>query len=540
MSCFYGQQPLFVEQEHRIYSFLSQMEVLGHISLKGVKPYKFSSIQAILKNLEREDLSVKYQLILKSFKNEFQIKNDQSNEFQPVWTVNGFKHSFNSVYSSGFEKNNEKLVFYNEGKDFVSAGIRLQAEFIRSSRLISTEYNGFGRFGNFHFSLLKQDYAVSDSKNQLVGTSRFLINKWSNGALRDGSVKSADHSRGYLAYSNKNITAWLGRIPFEIGSGESGKFVLNGFQTSIPTSLGFSFDFWKIRYHGMHASLTAPELMVTLEENNNGHLNFFRKSSDKFLVSHRFELDLHDNFQIHYNEMIVYGNRSIDLNYLNPFSFLRPLEHELGDRDNAIITLGGKLKLPNLNLMGYADFILDEWKLEELDSYWSDKKSWWANKHGVLTGLTWANHGFQLWGEYVAIAPWVYTHKFDANRYTHDGSTLGYNLGPNSRTLYYKAAYQFNPQLRIEISHRRESKGENFNETKTGIWNVGGDIFKGHTTRFGGLTSTRTFLEGNLKKRNTSRFKIRYDHNHYIKMEAEYKSISNLDNVLLFYFSLSY
>jgi len=539
----YSQGPLFIEQEHRVYSFLSHMETYGFISLEGVKPYTSSYIQIKLKKLKKQRLSVENRQWLESFESEFFLVSQQKKSVQPFWTSKGFSHSWQSVTSSGFDESKEFLSFHKENENYLLASIRLQSEIMlknSSANLIATEYGGFGKFNDFYISVLKQDYSISDKNSILTQNSRFLTNKWSNDVVNSGSLESADHSRGYLAHKTKHTLFWLGRIPFEIGSGESGKFVLNGFQTSVPTSLGFSLDFWKIRYQGLHASLTAPELMVTLEENMNGALNSYRKAPDKFLTSHRFELDLSENFQIHYNELIVYGNRSLDLNYVNPFSFLRPLEHELGDRDNAIITLGGKLKIPSLHLMGYTDFILDEWKLDELDAYWSDKKSWWANKHGNLTGITWANHGIQVWAEYVAIAPWVYTHKFDVNRYTHDASPLGYKLGPNSQTMFYKMAYQYNPQLRLEISHKREQKGQNYSSNERTLWNIGGDIFKGHIARFGELTETRTFLEGDLLKRQTTEIKLRYDFNHYVKMESSYTIHSNENNLLMLYFSIRY
>ena len=325
--------------------------------------------------------------------------------------------------------------------------------------------------------------------------------------------------------------------------GESGKFVLNDFQTAIPTSFGVNLDFDWFRYHAIHSALTAPELMATVTEEYGGIKQQYRKAPDKFMVSHRFEVDLWDNFTIHQNEMIVYGNRSLDLNYLNPFSFLRPLEHELGDRDNALITVGFKWRLPKYHIMTYHDFLLDEWKISEAAKYFDAGETWFGNKHGVLNGLSWANHNIQLWFEHVSIAPWVYTHKFDVNRYTHDSQPLGYLAGPNSQTFFYKAAYYPDPHWQFFISHRIEHKGKNFNENNDSVWNIGGNIFKGHRNEnpegnTKSIKDTRRFLEGELETRKQTIFNVHYQYNFYLSAEFEYEYNWKNESILKFYFSI--
>jgi hypothetical protein len=540
----FAQNALFIEQSHRIYPFLEKMETYGFIELSSTKPFLLSDIKAKLSRLKKQNLSDNDRVLLSSFSSEFFKNSSQQTSVNKFWTVSGLKNNFLNLLSLDFDSEKEFFTFYGKDKNFVVAQIHLGIELFyeeKSARTIKTGYSGFGKINNFYFSVIKNDFAFSGDKNLNILYGSHLKNRWTKSAVSSDFFKSGDHSRGYLAYSDGENTLWLGRIPFEIGFGESGKFVINGFRQSIPSSFGYMFNFWKLRYVGAHFSLTAPELMQTLTENYGEVSLDSRKAPDKFLASHRFEIDIFNRIQLHYNELIVYGARSLDLNYLNPFSFLRPIEHELGDRDNALITLGAKIKIQEINTILYGDVILDEWKISEIPDYFDNKKgTWFGNKHGIMTGFTTVYNDFQFWAEHVAIAPWVYTHKFEANRFSHDGSALGYDLGPNSETLFLKLAHQNNPFLRFEISHKVSLKGHNLDKNTTDLWNLGGDLFYGRSSKFGELKDSRIFLEGNLERNEYSALRVKFFPNYYLDLEMEYRLENKKNHVFMFYLNMLY
>jgi hypothetical protein len=515
------------------------MEQKGKLKLQSHLPFTLKEIKKSLFSLndQIESLTISEKSRLEKFLREFSASKKKKKLYEHF--ENRIQYGFNDSI------NRIRLYSLDENRLFIRAAF--QAEYVKNKNEtllnIQTQYEIFGSlYDKIHFQLLKSDQSIQGNKELFI-FSKFNKSKWHRNAILNTEVSSSDHSRGFIAYDINKFNIFLGRIPWSIGFGESGKFVMNGFQTAIPTSFGVNLDFDWFRYSSIHSAITAPELMTIVTEEYGGISQQYRKAPDKFMVSHRFEVDLWDNFTIHQNEMIVYGNRSLDLNYLNPFSFLRPLEHELGDRDNALITIGFKWRLPKYHLITYHDFLLDEWKISEAAKYFDGGETWFGNKHGIMNGLSWANHNIQLWFEHVSIAPWVYTHKFDVNRYTHDSQPLGYTAGPNSQTFFYKAAYYPNPHWQFFLSHRIVHKGKNYDENDNSTWNIGGDIFKGHRNdntegNIKSIKETRKFLEGDLESTKQTIFNAHYQYNFYLSAELEYEYNWDNESVLKFYFSI--
>lgn len=396
--------------------------------------------------------------------------------------------------------------------------------------LHTVSYELSGNIDNqFHFYFKQSEIlkSKSNSQNNIDEFSYFNTVK----------TTTADKSSGYGVYQIPSSYIYLGKVNWSIGAGESGKLILNNKLNTSFSSFGMYFELGPFRYHSIHGSILGSELKEQFRDSlNSDPINFYLP--DKFFVNHRFELSLSNDLMFHYNEALIYGNRSIDINYFNPFSFLRSQEHELHDRDNVLISLGMSWRIPSLSLQIYNDILLDEWKISEVFT------DWFGNKHGIMNGLTWAKHNIQLWFEHVAIRPFTYTHKFDVNRYTHDGQNIGYFAGPNSQTFFYKTAYYPNPSWSYWLSHRVTHKGQNYDQAEGRVWNVGGDIFKGHINENSGsvesISENVAFLSGNLLTEIETQFNITYEPNYYIKTELNY-TYNSLDKTLLrFFFRIQY
>ena len=72
------------------------------------------------------------------------------------------------------------------------------------------------------------------------------------------------------------------------------------------------------------------------------------KKLEKFIAGHRIQYKPTDKFKFSISEIVVYGNRSPELGYLNPISFFWAQEHNLGDLDNILLSL---IKTPTINLL---------------------------------------------------------------------------------------------------------------------------------------------------------------------------------------------
>ncbi len=136
--------------------------------------------------------------------------------------------------------------------------------------------------------------------------------------------------------------------------------------------------------------------------------------------------------------MVIYGNRSPEVEYLIPVNFYWPAEHNQGDRDNLLMALDCSWRIkPGLRL--YNTIFWDELAWEKIFS------KWWGNKFIFQTGLHWvskSNPYLLDWRVEATVSrPWTYTHDELVNSYTTAGLGLGFPLGPNSQSLFIKAGF---------------------------------------------------------------------------------------------------
>jgi len=154
----------------------------------------------------------------------------------------------------------------------------------------------------------------------------------------------------------------------------------------------------------------------------------------------------------------------------------------------------------------YGTFLIDE--------LWTKKlfTDWWGNKHGFQAGThitdPFGISNLALRLEYSAIMPWVYTHKYNVNRYINDGLSLGHWVGPNSEIIYAHIEKDLHQRLIIGFRYQQWKHGDNYpNE------NIGGDILLGHNVLLGDQEeprTTRTFLEGILSTNRMYEFYTQY------------------------------
>jgi len=205
-------------------------------------------------------------------------------------------------------------------------------------------------------------------------------------------------------------------------------------------------------------------------------------------------------------DIVVYADRGMEWVYLLPIHYFRAVEHDLYDRDNALLAIDAEVRIIK-GLKLYGTWLIDELRQDKLFS------NWYGNKHGFQFGMHIVDplrvNNFELRLEYVAIMPWVYTHKYYLNRYTSQGRSLGYWAGPNSEIIYLDLTKWWHRRLLTSLTAQRWRHGANYANK-----NIGGDIFLGHGTLLGTQTEpveTRKFLEGILQIENRLQFQARYE-----------------------------
>lgn len=287
-----------------------------------------------------------------------------------------------------------------------------------------------------------------------------------------------DNLNGELAWKNQDITLALGRGRFQIGNSISGSIILND-QVNDYGYLKAEAALGDFRMSLLHASLMADS---TYSIHNNNQIDQ-RQYPDKFLALHQLSYFPTSALELFIGETVVYGNRSLDINYLLPNSFWRATEHNLWDRDNVMIYAGGNLALGKSTKL-YAQFALDEF------SYGKIFTNWWGNKYAVQAGAEQYLPNLRLVAEITAVRPYTYAHFMNHTMYSHDASPLGFPQGSNVMDISLEANVIPLPFIQIDsrISYRhRGSDGNSWQDNYHDIF--AGEIDTATTEWFAGSKS---------------------------------------------------
>ncbi len=216
-----------------------------------------------------------------------------------------------------------------------------------------------------------------------------------------------------------------------------------------------------------------------------------RLEREKYLAAHRLEVALATWLDLGFQEVLVYGDRGLELTYLNPIMPYQAAQSYLGDKDN--LMMGVDLDVhPGKGLRLYLAYVIDD--MRKLRIFSDD----FVNKFSLQAGLLWVDplrlRDADLRMEYVRLEPWVFTHKIPINTFRHFTAPLGHVLGPNSDRwrLGLKRRFTRNLEATVELSRTRH--GDNEVRADGSIRNVGGDLHLGR--RAGDETETKQFLDG--------------------------------------------
>ncbi len=262
-----------------------------------------------------------------------------------------------------------------------------------------------------------------------------------------------------------NLTAWiqaetkfgtfkLGRSSLSIGDNISGSIILNddcneyGFFKWTYQMGDFEIDF-------ADAMLIPDSTRSYLSEDGDHPKDY----EDKHLVYHKLSWKPSEKFMMYVGEEVIYSGRGADLSYLLPHTFYRVTEHNLRDRDNILIFAGYRY-IPKDWMTFYGSFIFDELRKSELTS------DWWGNKYALQTGVSFKSEFLmkpKLTFEYTAARPWLYTHKIQENKFTHDQISLGHPDGANFVDFTTELNLRICKRIKFDMAYSMVKKGSTGN-----------------------------------------------------------------------------
>jgi hypothetical protein len=258
-------------------------------------------------------------------------------------------------------------------------------------------------------------------------------------ATFNDEVIRANDFNGYVSFTPSkyfNMQAGYGRHFW--GDGYR-SLLLSDHAPSYPY-LSLNTNFWKIKY-----SFLFNVMQDGRPTEVPGQFDFGKK----YGVFHMLSVNVTDWFQFGFFEGVVWedgdstGRRGIDVNYLNPVVFFRPVEFALGSPDNITLGINLKFKAKDKAVI-YAQFMLDDLDIQKNRI----SKGFYRNKFAIQAGIK----TFDLLSvpfldaqvEMNMVRPYMYAHKTPEQNYTHMNMPLAHPLGANFMELAAILRYQKN------------------------------------------------------------------------------------------------
>lgn len=409
-----SQVPLEHDYLNRLERYLSDPNVKFHTS---VKPYLESEI------LEAIPDSAWAQMGIADYNENFRPKADSIGRVVLQKGKDGFVFGLKRGDLLQFQKD-KFYVGINPIVDF-SAGYDLSAKEAYIGSQYGAQLNAhLGKKVSIGFTYRGLSENTSEyirdlaaSKGVLPGFSRV---RW------DGTAMRTNDFNGYISYKPAkffNLQAGYGKHFW--GDGYRSMF-LSDYAPSYPY-FAMNANFWRIKYSFLFNVLKDGSTATAL--------NDFQFNT-KYSVMHMVSVNIAKWFEFSFFESVVWehgdssGTRGVEINYLNPVVFFRPVEFAVGSPDNITLGINMKFKLSkHANI--YTQFLLDDLDIK----YARLGKGFYRNKFAIQAGIK----TFDLFKipmldlqlEMNAVRPYVFAHKIPAQNYTHMNMPLAHPLGAN-------------------------------------------------------------------------------------------------------------
>jgi len=327
---------------------------------------------------------------------------------------------------------------------------------------------GYAR--RLHFMADFRDHTESGN-GPYDSRSHLLEDRWAAVGERGASSTSYDLSESFLQYYGRDLSLAAGRGRFRWGPARQGSLFLN---SQMPPFDYLRFDaalenersqgiFYTFVHGWLEADSVAKRLAsFILYVTPGGRPRTL--NPQKYLSAQRLEVRARSNLLFGFSQAVIYGDRGVQLGYLTPLNFLYSVQHSNDDKDNTVLGFDANWR-PVAGVRLYGEAFFDDISVSALTT------SSGGNKSAFTAGLHLAGtSGFvrHLDGgiEYTRIRPFVYSHVFAVNAYTHWTSPLGYTLEPNSEFITADLRGTFYP-LQVTLRASRQNHGS-----------VGGSIYK--------------------------------------------------------------
>ena len=509
-------QAEYVSVNDPVYTFLKRMEVRGFIERyhDAVLPLSRREIGEFLSALDarRAELSAAERELLTRYMDDFRYDITRGTD-----AVNSIIESGTPGMTSGFDAffaNTPKYLYAYRDTNltfFVNGLLSFDARRISGDALGST-----------HAEFIQGGGLIRGTIYNRIGYSLQAVNAqfWGNRALLERDpviaqteaigatdIQNFDQAEGSVRYDGGIISAEVGTERVLWGAGYDQKMIMSDNVRPFPF-IRADAQYKSVRYTFIHAWLLGYPYPWTDFVSADSALNIKGPSiADKYIAAHRLEFSFPRLFDVAFNEMVIYSNRSPDLAYLVPLNLLESAQRNRGERDNGLWSFDMRTHFtPGLELEG--TILFDDLHLQDFF------KNRYYNKNAYQAGFFLTDpiilRNTSLMVEWTHVQPFVFSHDYSIeDNYTSYGASLGPRIGPNSDSWFIRGDVYPTGRLTLSLRYFTSRHGDDvYDASGVLIENVGGDLQQGHRPQD---PITVAFLAGNLTTTRDLEFQATYE-----------------------------
>ncbi|MDA3886899.1 MAG: hypothetical protein PF638_15025 [Candidatus Delongbacteria bacterium] len=492
------------------YDYIEYLNIAGVIDIEfsGSKPYRSDEIYTkLLKITEPKAITKNF---IERFKEEYIQTDNRFGKVESKNTTGWFDPYVNLSYVSQNALEKPLYIKFNTYNYLLSSQADRGYKYPDISQNI-TDGGIKAYFGYKEFLSLSTNSGVmiKHSYEFKMRDEYEVLNLVPSGGEADFS--SEDHTETALLLSGEDISFSIGKYPLSLGAGNMHSLTLSS-QKAYYENFIFSIASDRVKFSTVTGFLLAdsqtrsenadPYYIITNADTTSRASDYFKR--EKYLSAHRLEWRALDNLSFGVNEMVIMGDRTIEMGYMLPILPLFWMGHYYGDHDNSLISFDLKYK-PFKNFSFFSEILFDD---ETFTESWTKN---YMNKWAVSAGLTNTNfltvEGLTFDFEYARVEPYVYGHKYHINRYMNLDYFMGMPAGPDSETLNYRLKYFYDFDKNITIGYSRANRGEPL----WGRWDAPSYA-----------VANKVFLRGTVEKNNYYYVDVELRYNKYISMNLFY------------------
>lgn len=374
-------------------------------------------------------------------------------DYSPATALDNPHRHLSAVYTDGF-------IFLIDPVAWVRTDANSNETVLRRGSGIQFRGAAFGAVG-FHFRFV--DHTESGRSPYLDRTALLEDHAGYVGPLRGGKSTYYDLAEAGLTLNWKWGGVFFGKEHAQWGPSRDVSLLLGATGPSFDQMRWTFRPVERVRFTYLLGSLQPWDSPGdTLYRTELGWTRL--RSASKWIAAHRLEYRPWRRVVLAVAEAVIWGDRGLQAAYVNPLNFYYSAQHNAGDQDNVL--MAGEVSLGwGRHGRFYAEILLDDLTTSRLNSDYAGNK--WGLTAGIISGDL-GVPGLETAGEYTRLQPFVYTHFYPVNRYTHWTSSLGADLPPNSDRLRWRLTHRPHRSLQAQLVmdfNRRGSLGSDLSQT---------------------------------------------------------------------------